>query len=390
MAVHDPVGTADGDGNVNPAGSRRPGSLAGTLLASVRKPRPPWSVEAIALLIVVIAVGWAAWRTLFEVLPLLWTAVFAALVYLSLAPAVDRLAARRWPRSWAALLMLLALASFVVVLLVVLTPLAVAEIERAIKAAPTIVAKAGTISSAVGLNLDQMSNTASLQGLLAQLREALPGAAGGSVSVTSSVLGILLQGLVALILAFLLLVEQDRVGGGLVSLFQPRTRVIVGAAWTEAVAKTECYLYARILTSFLAGTFIGVALAVLGCPYPVALAVWYGLVSQFVPTIGTYVAATPPLLLLMGLHNPWDALWFLIVLVVWIPLHDHLIMPRLSAATMPLSPAAVLVALAMGVAVFGTLGAFLALPAAALIQSVVSASLTPHEIVIPTAHVPGR
>lgn len=356
-----------------------PGSLAESLLESVRKPRPPWSIEAFAAFIAVVAVGWAAWGVFVGLRHLLWWGAVASLLYFALAPAVDWLAARRWPRGLASLTVLLALAGLSVALLAALTPLVVAELERAIKEAPAILARARSVLSAFGLDLEQPSNTASLQGILSQAREALPSVAGGDVALTSKLLGTLLAAFVIWIFTFLLLAGQDRLRCGVLSRLRPRTAVIVSATWDDAVSKTGGYLYARTFTAFVAGTFIGVALAILGCPYPVALAVWYGLVSQFIPMIGTYLAASLPILILL-FHNPWDALWFVVVLAVWVPLQDHLIGPRLSAKTMALSPAAAIIALILGFEVIGALGAFLALPAAAVIQSVASAFFTRHEV----------
>ena len=74
----------------------------------------------------------------------------------------------------------------------------------------------------------------------------------------------------------------------------PGTQSVVGQAWDIAVYKTGGYLYSRILTAFLAGSVVGVTLWLLDCPYALALAIWYGLISQFLPMIGTYVAAALP------------------------------------------------------------------------------------------------
>jgi predicted PurR-regulated permease PerM len=52
---------------------------------------------------------------------------------------------------------------------------------------------------------------------------------------------------------------------------------------------------------------------------------------------------------------------------------------------MELSPATALIALLAGGALFGALGAFLALPAAAVIQSVLTAFFPRHEVVASAA-----
>lgn len=385
-APRDPDVAVDSDPG-SEGGVLQRGSLAEPLWATIRKPRPPWSVEAFGAVVVLLLVVWALSEVLLQVRTLLWWGVVAAFMYFALAPAVDWLARHRWPRGLAALVVLLGVIGLALGLLAALTPLAVAEAQKAIVEAPTLLSRARDLLGQFGVHLDPATNASSLQSLLARFQSALPSVAGGAVSVTSAVIGALFEGFVILLFTFFLLADQDRVRHGLLSLFRPNTQVIVGAAWNEAVRKTGGYLYSRLLTSFLAGTFVGIALVVLGCPYPVALAVWYGLVSQFVPMIGTYVAAALPLLILL-LNRPWDAVWFLLVLAAWIPLQDYVIGPRLSAKTMALSPAAAVIALMVGVDVFGPLGAFLALPAAAVIQSVGSTFFARHEVVPEAAYRP--
>ncbi len=200
------------------------------------------------------------------------------------------------------------------------------------------------------------------------------------MSVTSAFVGGLFEFFVVLLFTFFLLANQDRFRRFVLSFLSPGTQTVVGQAWDIAIYKTGGYLYSRILTSILAGSVVGVALWLLDCPYAVALAIWYGLVSQFLPMIGTYVAAALPLIILVT-RDPMDALIFLAVLAAWIPFQDYIISPRVSAKTMSLSPASALIALLAGGALFGPLGAFLALPAAAVIQSVATAFFPRHEVV---------
>lgn len=400
MAVRDPVEPANshdnyaaataasncsatrgtGEEHLRASDQYRPISLAGHLLASIRKPRPPWSVEAFALLIVSIGVAWVAWAGLVRVRHLIWLGVVAAFLYLALAPAVEALTQRRWPRSLATAVVVLTLAGLSWVLLVALTPLVVAEFDRAIKEVPTGLARLGSLSAVSGVNLDQSSTPPPLQMLLIEARDALPSVTGGAVSLNSEALGDLSAGLVVLILTFGLLAGQERLRGRLLSLLSPPTRIVMGAAWDQVIVNTGALLYARMFTALLAGTFMGIALGILGCPYPVVLAVWFGLVSQFIPRIGMYVATVPPLMMLLLLHNRWDALWLLVVLAVWVPLHDHMIRPRLAAKMTDISPTSAIIALAVGAAIFGAFGAFLALPSAAAIQSLGSAFFTRPEV----------
>ena len=76
----------------------------------------------------------------------------------------------------------------------------------------------------------------------------------------------------------------------------------------------------------------------LGTAAPVALALWVGIVSQFLPVVGTYLAGVLPVLLTF-LDSPVKALIVLIAIVVYQQIENYLFSPRITARTMELHPA---------------------------------------------------
>lgn len=359
-----------------------PGGLSGPLGAAMRRSLPPWSPQAFAVLLLMILVTWGVVTMLGRVQYLLWWAFIAAFLYFAMAPAVDWLVAHRLKRGLATGIVMLGVMLGIVGLLAAMTPLLVNETQQAVRDVPVMLKALADFGSRFGVSIDLPSNSAGLQSALSSLQGHLPDVAGGALSVTSAILGGVFELLVVLLLTFFLLANQDRFRRFVLSFLRPSTQQIVGQAWDIAVFKTGGYLYSRILTSILAGAVVGIALSLLDCPYPLALAIWYGLVSQFLPMVGTYVAAALPLLIL-ATRNPWHALIFLAVLAAWVPLQDYVISPRVSAKTMELTPASALIALLAGGALFGPLGAFLALPAAAVIQSVATAFFPRHPVAEP-------
>jgi predicted PurR-regulated permease PerM len=366
-------------GNTSPP-VLEPGALSGPLSNAMRRSLPPWSVRAFAAFILMVLLAWAATTMLGKVRYLFWWFVIAAFLYFAMAPAVDWLVGKGLKRGLATAVVMLGLVLSIIGLVIAMTPLLVSETETAIADVPGMIANLKDAAGRFGVSVDTLSNSQQVQSALSSLQGHLPDIAGGAVSITSAVIGGLFEFFVILLFTFFLLANQDRFRRFVLSFVAPGTQTVVGQAWDIAVYKTGGYLYSRILTSFLAGTVVGLALWALGCPYPVALAIWYGLVSQFLPMIGTYVAAALPLLIL-ALRDPMDALIFIGVLAVWIPFQDYVISPRVSAKTMSLAPASALIALLAGGAMFGPLGAFLALPAAAVIQSVATAFFPRHEVV---------
>ena len=357
-----------------------PGALSGPLGEWFKRSLSPWSAHAFTVGIILVLLAWLTTTLLGRVWYLLWWFIIAAFLYFAMAPAVGWLVSKGLKRGLATAVVMLGLVVSILGLLIAMTPLIVGEIESAIKDAPSLLNTIKDFASKVGVNIDTSSNSQQVQQALSALQGHLPDIAGGAVSVTSALVGGLFEFFVVLLFTFFLLANQDKFRRFVLSFLSPGTQSVVGQAWDIAIYKTGGYLYSRILTSFLAGTVVGVALWLLDCPYAVALAIWYGLVSQFLPMIGTYVAAALPLIILLT-RNPMHALIFLLVLAAWIPFQDYIISPRVSAKTMSLSPASALISLLAGGALFGALGAFLALPAAAVIQSVATAFFPRHDVV---------
>jgi len=108
-------------------------------------------------------------------------------------------------------------------------------------------------------------------------------------------------------------------------------------------------------------------------------------ISQFVPVLGTYVAAVLPLLLTF-LESPGQAVFVAIVIVVYQQVENYLVAPRITARTLQMHPAVAFASAIAGAALLGAVGAVLALPAAAMIQSVASEWGRRHEVVVDTAH----
>ncbi len=366
------------------SGSQSPEGLkAGTLSAPIsgwmRRSMAPWSAHAYIVFIVLVLVAWLATTLLGRVWYLLWWFIIAAFLYFALAPAVDWLVKKGVKRGLATGLVMLGLIAGILTLIISMTPLIVSETETAINDIPALITNLKDIASHFGVNVDTTSNSQQVQSALSTLQGHLPDIAGGALSATSALIGGLFEFFVVLLFTFFLLANQNKFRRFILSFFAPGTQTFVGQAWDIAVYKTGGYLYSRILTSFLAGSVIGITLWALGCPYALALAIWYGLISQFLPMVGTYVAAALPLLIL-ALRDPMDAVIFIVVLAIWIPFQDYVISPRVSAKTMQLAPATALTALLAGGALFGALGAFLALPAAAVIQSILTAFFPRHEV----------
>ena len=123
-----------------------------------------------------------------------------------------------------------------------------------------------------------------------------------------------------------------------------------------------------------------VVFRILGVPFAAALALWLGILSQFLPVIGTYIGGALPALIAL-LESPGKAVGVLIFILVYQQIENYLLSPRITARTMSLHPAVSFGSAIAGATLLGAPGAIMALPVAATVQAFGSTYLHRHEVV---------
>ena len=98
------------------------------------------------------------------------------------------------------------------------------------------------------------------------------------------------------------------------------------------------------------------------------------------PTIGTYIAMLLPMLVAL-VDDPINALWIAVFLTAYNQFENYVLGPRLSRTTLKVHPAVTIGSVFAGGLLFGAVGAVLPLPAAAVVQALVS-TYTDEQVVI--------
>jgi len=203
--------------------------------------------------------------------------------------------------------------------------------------------------------------------------------AEGALGVGTATLGIVFQFLTVALFAFYLCADGPRVRRGICSMLTPARQRDVLRAWEIAIDKTGGYLYSRLLLGLVSGLAHYAVLFILDVPYAVALALWMGVVSQLVPTVGTYLGAGLPLVVAL-VNSPTDALILLIFIVIYQQIENYLLQPRITARTLDLHPAVAFGAVIAGASVLGAVGAILAIPFTAVVQTFVGSYIRRYEV----------
>jgi predicted PurR-regulated permease PerM len=125
-----------------------------------------------------------------------------------------------------------------------------------------------------------------------------------------------------------------------------------------------------------------------GMPVALAipLAIFGGFVSEFIPNIGTYIGGAIPVALTLALQGLVPAMIVLGYIVVYQQIENYWLSPKISAKTMELNGGLAFGSALAGGALFGPMGAFVALPVAALISSFIENYRHRYEVVYESAY----
>lgn len=211
-------------------------------------------------------------------------------------------------------------------------------------------------------------------------RDLATGLADDLFEVGRQVVGVIFQALTVILFTFYLVADGPRLRRTVCSVLPERRQREVLRAWNLAIDKTGGYIYSRALLAFIAFLAHWLAFIIIDVPFPLALALWVGVVSQFIPTVGTYIAGIVPVLIAL-LDEPVSALWVLGFILVYQQFENYLLLPRITAQHLDMHPAVAFGAVIAGAGLLGAAGAILALPAGATLQAFVSTYLSRHEVV---------
>ncbi len=338
---------------------------------------PPWIPRLILYVAVVGIAAVLALSIVRRLSGLIWILVIALFLSFALEPAVNWFTKHRWTRFWATSFILALLIIAVVGIAAVFMPMFVTQVG-------SLVAFITDVVNTVNPYLEEWFGTSiSLEGIGdwgPQLAQAGMGLLGGVFGIVSGLLSFVGHALAIAFFAFFFVADGPKLRRFICSFLPPDRQQKVLWAWDTSLDKTGSYFYSRLLQAIIAGGSAFVVMTILRMPFALPLALWVGLISQFIPAVGSYIAAILPLLIAAFISLPTFLIlggWFLIYQLA----ENYIISPKITAHTMELHPAVALGSAFAGGALFGAIGAFLALPAAAVLQAGITTYSKRYEVV---------
>ncbi|UVI37455.1 AI-2E family transporter [Brevibacterium spongiae] len=367
------------EAEVTPSRSVSPEEIALSRIEAEAKPyvspglklAAAWSWRSIVVLIAIGVAFWLLSKISSVVLPVLIALLLAAL----LAPFTGWMVKKGLPRGGAAAI---AFIGFIVVVLGLFAlvgqqiysgmPDLVKQVIAGVSGISSWLATSpfGIDSSTISSYIDNGIKTATnfFQNNSSQLL-------GGALEATSSV-GTFLTGLVVcLFTTFFFLYDGQNIFKWVMGLLPiPARPVATGAAlkgWTTLVQ----YVRVQILVAAVDAIGIGIGAAFLGIPLVIPMTVLVFLTS-FVPVVGAIASGAVAVLVALVSNGLVSAVIMLAVVIAVQQIESQVLQPFLMGKAVSVHPLAVILAVTGGGFLFGIVGALFAVPAVAVLNSVVS------------------
>lgn len=310
-------------------------------------------------------------RALRQELLVLVVAIFIAV---GLAPAVAWLTRFHLPR-WAAVLVISVIAAgSVAAFLAAAVPPLVGEAHQLITSGPSYFQQLQDKHSFLG----RLNNEFHIEDKLksAASKDLTVGSAGGLLKVGFAIVSFSFETVVVIVLVIYLLADFDNVKRFFYRLVPLRRRPRVALLVDGIISRTGGYILGNLLTSLIAVICQYIILRALGVPYALVLSLFVG-IFDLVPLVGSTIAGALVTIVTLATVSLTAAIINLAFTIVYRLAEDYLISPRVLKRTVDVRPLVTVVAVLLGGALLGIVGALIAVPAAAAIQLIVTEVIYP-------------
>ena len=305
-----------------------------------------------------------------HILALIGLALFLAI---GLEPAVAWLTRRRIRRGLAVGIVAISVIGIVGGFLAAAIPPLVTQIEAFVRELPQYVAQMKDHSTTLG-RLDARFH------IQDRVSKAVANTNGSSVmtsllSAGQLVITLTASTLTVLVLTIYLLFDLPRIRHLLYRLTPASRRPRVILIGDEVSSKVGRYVLGNFVTSLIAGVGTFIWLFAFGVPYPIVLGIMVA-IFDLIPIVGSTVAGVIVSLIALTVSLP-VAIATAAFYVLYRLLEDYLIVPRIIGRVVEVSATVTIVAVLIGAAVLGLLGALVAIPVAAAIDVVLRETVYP-------------
>jgi putative heme transporter len=325
-----------------------------------------WAWRMLVIIALGVAVLWVVRRLEVIVVPI----ALALMVTALMIPAVDFLDRRGAPRGGAVALVLLSgiaivggVLTFVVSQFVTGLPGLVDQVTQSIETTRTWL-----IEGPAHLSKDQITNAGN--SAIEALRNNQAKLTSGALSTAATVTEIVTGALLMLFTTIFFLLGGRNIWQFVTNIFPSTVRTRVRDAGRAGFQTLTGYVRATFLVALVDAVGIGTGLAIMGIPLalPLASLVFLG---AFIPLIGAVIAGFLAVVVALLAKGFVYALITLALIIAVQQLEGHVLQPLVMGRAVSVHPLAVVLAIAAGSVLAGIVGALLAVPLVAFLNSAI-------------------
>jgi predicted PurR-regulated permease PerM len=311
-------------------------------------------------LVLVVASLWL----LIRLWPVLLVLIVALLVAGTLSPSVRWLEEKRVGRGFGIAIVFTVFFILALLLVVLTIPTLVSQAVALLEHEPAL--RARLVDYLAGSHLSAPLATW-LRGLKA---DALTGAIGATAFAFSlRVFGAVAYGLSALFLGLYIMIDRNRLRGGLFALVPRSHHIRLSRIMMNLETIVGAYIRGQMVTCLLMALFAFGLMRACGVENALALAAFAGL-ADVLPYIGPLLSVGPMVLAALS-RGPVVAVVVLVLMLAYEEFESRVLIPRIYGRALRLPSSVVLFALLAGGTLMGILGALLALPVAATVMMLI-------------------
>jgi predicted PurR-regulated permease PerM len=286
-----------------------------------------------------------------------------------LVPLVRWLEARGWRHIWAVLAVFLGAVVLLAGIIAGFIPLIGNELVTLRQRADEGVAEVQRFIASRPFGLSEADLNRYLDQARQRFTENSTGLTQGAVHGVT-VIGEVITGLIlTLFLTFFFVKDSERFTRWILDFAGRHREGHLREVGIRAATAVSGYLRGQASVGLVDAVFIGIGLAIVGVPLVIPLS-FLTFVAAFLPLVGAFVAGALAALVALVTKGLTAALIVIGITVLVQQLEGHLLAPLLLGRAVALHPVVIILALAAGSILGGIIGAFLAVPIAAVVTAV--------------------
>ncbi|MHA2788568.1 AI-2E family transporter [Corynebacterium sp. S7] len=219
------------------------------------------------------------------------------------------------------------------------------------------------------LNIDAADMESVVNDIASWLQAQAGTIAGGVFAGISTASSVIVTLGVVLVLTFFFLKDGHKFLPWLRNATGRRVGMHATELLTRAWSTLGGYVQTQAIVSFVDALFIGIGIAIVGVPMAFTLAV-ITFIAGFIPIVGAFTAGALAVIVALVSLGFTEAVIVLIIVIAVQQIEGNILQPILQSRAMNLHAVVILVSVSVGGGLFGLVGAFLAVPFAAMVAVV--------------------